>query len=109
MTTKKHIHIFIDIDDYVILQKEKTNISGLCRELIKSYINTEQIETDKDKLINERKKAEDKVQELKKNISIINMQILKIEEEEEKNEKEQLEKAEAMTEAVIRSGMLEDI
>jgi len=106
---KKHIHILIDFEDYIQLSTKKVNISGLVCKLIKCYIGDTIVETDKEKLQKDIDKTENKIQELKQDISIKRMQIFRIEEEEEKEIEEKDKKSMEMTQALLNSGILRDV
>lgn len=106
---KRQVHVLIDTTDYIHMESKNINKSELIRRLLRSYFQSEKVETDKDKIINTIKEKEETEKELKEEISLLRMQLFQLEEEERKNSEERQREGEALVRGIKASGWLGDI
>ena len=106
---KQPIHIYIDATDYVSLRQLDLNISETVRRLIKGYLSQENAETDKDKLNKQISEAQQQIANIRQDISMWQIQIQKIEDEEEKEIAERELKDKQFVKGVKASGIMRDL
>jgi len=103
------IHAFIDPEDYVHLKSTTENVSELVRRLIKGYLSIEVQETDKDKLLKEIVDKQSKITQLRDDLSLLYIQVEKIEDEEEKELAEKDLKNKQIVKGIKASGIMRDL
>lgn len=89
--SKQHIHILVDSSIYLSLKSKNINISGLVNELLRNFVNQEEIMTDEAVILDNISDIKSKVNELNDRLKteIVKLQVVKSKQEEEKKAKDQ--------------------
>lgn len=90
--SKQQIHIRVENSIYLLLKSKGVNISSLTNELLKSYLESEELETPEEAEI--QKQIEQKTnlfKDIQKDLNLLSVMLAKVREENKIREKEEEE------------------
>jgi hypothetical protein len=90
--SKQQIHIRIENSVYILLKSKNVNVSSLVNELLKSYIDTEELDVPEESEIQKQLEKKTKIyKETQDEINILSVMLAKSREERKQREKEEAE------------------
>lgn len=89
MKTKTSVHIRIEHEVYLFLRSQNINISSLANELLKSYVENENIEIPEEvEVLKQLELSKHQITEHKEKISQLSIMLAKIREDKKEQEKQ---------------------
>lgn len=104
--SKQLIHPYIDSNDYLKLKSRKINISELCRNLIKQYLEVDQENiNDELELLSELEKEQTQVKQSNKIISELSTRLMIIKDNKKKEVQKKLDMEMRVNQGIKDSGL----
>lgn len=107
--SKQQVHIKLDNDIYLMLKSNDVNISSTANKLFKSFMEFEKLPNqEEEEVIAKLEKLKNNKKQIDEELSNLTAFLVHIRDEKVKKEKEHIRDVDAMTDGLLRAGVLYD-